>query len=491
MADPLETFLPRCTDPACTRSGAHADVLPHQREFLASTEKYVALVGGYGAGKTLPACILAVNLSLKVPGNVGLVCRRSYSKLHDSTQRILLEVLQRIGCTFQAREVRDGWPHRLILPNHSEIHFRETKDLGRFLGPEYGWFYIDEAGEEPKKTWTDLVGRLRLPHARQYLKGFLTTNPPHEEHWIAELFGVTPGASLHGSTRYRLLQVSSRANPYLPEAYVDDLRANNPASEVERIVEGKYGHTYEGRGVYAPPFTFATHVAELAPSPFSLVRAWDFGFRSPAVLWSQFPQCRRGVIHWHIVHEYKGKDLDAEQLADVVLEQTRTHFAHVAPELVSDCGDAAGAQISDKGPGPIIRLQRRPYGLRFKSRHLPNIDPGVSLIRDLLAQPVCACGVARVQIDRRCRHTVTAFGGGYHYPLTTPGRAGEPRLQKPVKDGFYDDLADAARYTAENILRPLLRDPQLMETLLAPAGPSTGHWPTTRAPWSWMERVGA
>ena len=489
--DSLEVYFPPCTDPACPRRGPHADVLPHQRAFLEAPEKYLALLGGYGAGKTLPACVLGVLLSLKVPGNVGLVCRRSYSKLHDSTQRIFLEILERIGVDYERREVRDGWPHRLVLPNQSEVHFRETKDLGRFLGPEYGWFYPDEAGEEPQRTWTDLVGRLRLPQARKYLKGFLTSNPPHHQHWIAALFGTVPGTSEHGQSSYRLLKASSRVNPYLPESYVDDLRANNPDSEVRRIIDGEYGFSYEGKAVYAPPFDFAKHVAELEVLPFTVVRSWDFGYHSPAVLWSQFPQCPAGTIHWHVVEEYKGKDLDAESLAAMVHDRTAERCPLHDGRAIIDCGDAAGAQISDKGPGPIIRLQRKPFGLRFKYRHIPNVEPGIALIRQALARPVCGCGRAVVQIDRRCRHLLDALAGGYHYPMTTIGRAGEPRLLKPQKDGFYDDLADALRYCGENVYRPLCRDPFLMETLLAGQARTQGTEVADPSRWSWMERVGA
>jgi len=465
-------------------------VLPHQREIVESKEKFLAVVGGYGAGKTLPACVLGVLLSLKVAGNVGLVARRSYSKLHDSTQRIFLETLQRVGAQFQTREVRDGWPHRIVLANQSEVHFRETKDLGRFLGPEYGWFYVDEAGEEPKKTWTDLVGRLRLPHAKKYLKGFLTTNPPHQQHWIAELFGTTPGVSLRGTTAYRLMRVATRVNPYLPGSYIDDLRANNPESEVRRIIDGEYGFSYEGKAVYAPPFDFAKHVAELEVLPFSTVRSWDFGYHSPAVLWHQFLQCQRGVTHWRVLHEYKGADMDAEGLAGVVLEQTQTRFPLVPPSAVLDVGDAAGAQISDKGPGPIIRLQRPPFKFRFKYRHLPNIDPGLSLIRGALAAPGCKCGQQVFTVDRTCRHLLDAMAGGYHYPMTKPGRAGEPRMLKPTKDGFYDDLADALRYAGENVYRGLLRDPRAMETLMAGNGHERGDVSHDPDRWSWMERVG-
>lgn len=487
MSDPLEQFFPPCTNPNCERKGAHSDILPYQREILESTEKFLAVLGGYGAGKTLPVCILGVLLSLQVPGNVGLVARRSYSKLHDSTQRIFLEVLDRIGAGYHAREVRDGWPHRIILDdNQSEVHFRETKDLGRFLGPEYGWFLVDEAAEEPKKTFIDLVGRLRLPQARKYLRGIIASNPPHHQHWIADVFGTQPGRRLDGRTSYRLFRVSSRINPYLPSSYVADLESNNPASEVRRIIDGEYGFVFAGKAVYQPPFSFNTHVREIAPVPMSIVRSWDFGYHAPAVTWHQFPRCRFGTVHWLVVHEYPGKDLEAETLAGIVKEQTRSKFPDMKPDKIVDCGDAAGAQVSDKGPGPIIRLQRKPFEIKFRYKHLPNIDPGVSLIRNAL-MATCKCNQPVFQIDRTCRHTIDGLAGGYHYPQFKDGRNQTDSILKPMKDGFYDNIMDSVRYAGENWYRQLLRDPKHLDQLMATQEPGS-KFPEPEERWAWMER---
>jgi phage terminase large subunit len=189
-----ERLFPACTPGKCPIKGCtdtrdpHYHILPQQRELLESNEKFVALVGGYGSAKTLPSCIMGHILSVSIPGNMGIVMRRSLPKLHDSTERIYLEVLQRSGVEFQTREMRDGWPHRIIYPNGSEVVFRETTDIGRFLGPEYGWAFLDEAQEEPEKTFKDVSGRLRLPRAADYLKFILATNPPSSQHWIAKTF---------------------------------------------------------------------------------------------------------------------------------------------------------------------------------------------------------------------------------------------------------------------------------------------------------------
>lgn len=479
----LEAYFPPCTNPLCERRGRHADVLPHQIEFIAAPEKYVALVGGYGAGKTLPAAVLGVQLSKQVRGNRGFVGRRTYSKLHDSTLPIYLEVLQRVGVQFELREVRDGWPHRVVLPNDSEIIFRETKDIGRFLGPEYGWFHLDEAAEEPERTFTDLQGRLRLPHASTFLKGFITSNPPHQTDWIPRLFGLMPGVTTRGTSRYRLMQVSSRLNPYLPESYIQDLLANHTAAEAKRIVDGQYGFSYEGEAVYAPPFDYGKHVAEIKPQlGITLVRSWDFGYHRPCVTWHQFPLCDQRRPHWLVVGAFLGKAMEAETLGDTILDMTKTLAPDHARAMILDCGDKAGAAVSDKGPGPITRLGKKPWFLQFRTRNLPDVNPGIALVRAALRDS-CACGRPIMQISRTCGDVIDTLAGGYHYPSTGPHNRSE-RREKPYKDGFYDNVADTIRYAAENFYRGLLREPGLLDRLVDQNAPM-GLDPLPE-PYAWM-----
>src|SRR5688572_5581282 len=143
-------LFPLCNSSECPKAGTHRHPLPHQTELLESEEKYVAMVGGYGSAKTLPTAALGVLLSLMIPGNIGFVGRRTYTKIHDSPLPVYMQCLERAGVDWKGRENRDGFPHRIILPNESEIRFRETKDIGRWLGPEYGWFHLEEAQEEPE-----------------------------------------------------------------------------------------------------------------------------------------------------------------------------------------------------------------------------------------------------------------------------------------------------------------------------------------------------
>jgi hypothetical protein len=456
----LEDFLP--PGPKGKRS-----LLKHQRELIESSERYVAFVGGYGSGKTLAASILAVLLSMTVPGNVGIVARRSYSKLHDSTWRMLLEVLERIDVgQVRYSDSFNGFPHRVILPNDSEIWARETKDIARWLGPEIGWAWVDEASEEPVKTFEGLVSRVRLPQARDYLKLFLTTNPPFQTHWIPKTFGTEPGVTTRGGLDYRLIRSSSRDNPNLPKEYVDQLIATHGEANARRIVDGEFGFTPEGLPVFGDAFSHGKHVGEPQHLPsLPLDRSWDWGFRVPVCTWHQVYRCKAGTVHWNILHELVGEKIESEAFADIVLADTKKLFPQSVPSLIQDIGDHAGAQHNERGPGPMIRLARPPYNLRFRYRKVINIDPTLDLIRKQLRAPLCACGWAHVLVHRACRNVIDAFAGGYAYPEKPDGTG----ALKPRKDGYFDNVADSVRYEAMNRVAVELRESGQLATLVDPA----------------------
>lgn len=510
MITKVEELFPLCLPDNCPVSDCnvkilHHHILPSQKELLESNERIIAMIGGFGSSKTLGACVLGHLLSMSIPGNMGLVCRRSLPKLHDSTERMFLEVLQRSGVGFQTREMRDGWPGRVIYSNGSEVAFRETKDIGRFLGPEYGWFFIDEAQEEPERTFRDLLGRLRLPRARLYLRGMLATNPPSQIHWIAKLF-PQPGTNkqtvkVRGkqvSISYRMIRSSTYDNPFLSHEYVATLLQNMTPAEARRVVEGYYGFQQEGKPVY-PTFDFMKHVGDPPLRRMTLYRVWDFGFHCPAVTFSQLFRCTKGTTHWLVLQELIGENIEALQFGKNVLIETASTFKEHSLHLLVDGGDAAGAQVSDKGPGPIIRLSQPPtpgtkvtddanqggLNLRFRYRKFHNVDPGLDLVRDCLKKK-CACGFPVLMIHRRCQTLIEALSGGYHYARERPTTTIKPMQEKPVKDGFYDNVADALRYTAELFYRPLLLGQQ--DDMLSGDGADSAT-SSDANPWGWMERM--
>lgn len=489
----VSDLFPPCSDSMCPQAGSiHKHILPLQQEFLDSTEKFIALIGGYGSGKTLPICIMGHLLSVSIPGNRGIVLRRSLPKLHDSTERIYLEVLKRSGVSYVQRENRDGWPHRLIYANGSEVVFRETTDLGRFLGPEYGWFYIDEAQEEPEKTFKDLVGRLRLPRASKYLRGMIATNPPSSQHWIAQTWPkvgttkktvVVRGKPI--TSTFRMIRSSTVDNPHLDAQYIAGLMTTHTAAEVKRIIQGNYGFSADGRPVY-PKFDELKHLADPPCYPMTIFRTWDFGYRMPAVTWSQIYKCKESSWHMNVLYELESPSIETENLADQVLDITSKVFPEPARHMIIDGGDTAGAQVNEKGPGPIIRLARPKTeggrNLRIRHRKFGDIDPGLEAVRNILGTK-CKCGFHLLTIHRRCTWLTEALAGGYHFPKEIVGKDNQA---KPVKDGYYDNIADSLRYAVMLFYEPMSKGLEVDWVSEAAEGMSQTADLDDAPNWGWM-----
>jgi hypothetical protein len=152
--------------------------------------------------------------------------------------------------------------------------------------------------------------------------------------------------------------------------------------------------------------------------------------------------------------ELMEQNIESEDFAKLVLAHHAQRFSEIPPSLVMDGADAAGAAINEKGPGPIIRLSRPiaegGLNLRFKYQKFADIDPGLDQVRKLI-NTKCKCGAYLFHIHRFCSQTIEALAGGYHYPPDKIGKDGK----KPVKDGYYDNIADTVRYAAMLFYRPL------------------------------------
>lgn len=465
----LDELFPVCADIACPQKGQHKHPTEAQLEVIQSDARYLYVQGGYGSAKTLGGCAMGVLMSLNVPGNRGIVIRETYPKLHDNTQRVFMEMLERAKIRWTGRENRDGWYHRVILKgNRSEIHFREGRTVR--LGADYGWFLVDEASEVEERLFKNLQARLRLPAAGPFLRGVLLSNPPHQNHWLHKVFGEEPGQFAREvevepqhfeQTIFKFMQISTRANPHNPPGYLADLLTGLTQAEIARLVEGGYGYIPDGPPAY-PTFEHHRHVGiPVLKKDLSLVRAWDFGFRHPAVTFHQFWVCRALKVHWSILDAMDGRMIEAVPMAESVIAYTKTVWPQLDPLMVEDVGDWAGSHVSDVGLGPINQLASPPWNLQFAYKKL-EVEPGLRMIRDFLKLPACECGEAHFLVHRKARYVIEALQGGYHLKRDVAGKAVK---DEPMKDGFYDDFMDSVRYAAEHHLRPQLIDPKLLDAL--------------------------
>lgn len=125
---------------------------PFQGEFLKSTAMFPAMVSAWGTGKSMCLILKAMYLSEEYPGNLGVVFRKEFSDLKDSTCKDFEDLT---GLKINSH--RD-----VVLPNGSRIMFRHIEELNNIQNINLGWFAIEQAEElDSDNEFFTLFGRLR------------------------------------------------------------------------------------------------------------------------------------------------------------------------------------------------------------------------------------------------------------------------------------------------------------------------------------------
>jgi len=178
---------------------------PQQQRFIFSKKRYPVFVGGWGSGKTFAGIARAVLLSQKIPNNLGMIMRKEYTQLADST---IQDFEKYTGMRVDShRNVR--------FPNGSVIMFRHGKEL---LNINLGWFMIEQAEEFPtEKEYIYLRGRLRRKVPFQ--SGWLIANQNgHNWVWKKFLRGDVP----ENTEVITMTTWDNEEN--LPKEFIEDMR---------------------------------------------------------------------------------------------------------------------------------------------------------------------------------------------------------------------------------------------------------------------------
>jgi hypothetical protein len=193
-----------------------------------------------GGGKTRWLCEEGKDLSLRYPGNRGVMCRYHLADFKNSTLKTLLEC-------FPPEIIVDHnlAEHCIKLINGSEIIYMgmsEDENVNKLKSMEIGWFAIDEASEVPKETFLLFQSRLRKRMADGKFPSFyglLASNPA--DCWLKDDFVLRGGGK-----EYDFIPSLPKDNPYLPKDYEDRLRLSYPDDWIKRFLEGSWDELSAG-----------------------------------------------------------------------------------------------------------------------------------------------------------------------------------------------------------------------------------------------------
>lgn len=182
-----------------------------QADFIRSDKRFPAYVGSWGTGKSLALIMRCMMLSEKYPRNQGVIFRKEFVDLRDSTVKDFVDYTG----------YRPNSERTVILPNRSEILFRHLEEMNNIQNMNLGWFAIEQAEElDSDDQFFKLHGRLR--RAGTSRSGFIIANT-NGHNWIYKLWKAIPAAE---RPDYPLFEADSfAAAAYLPEDTLTSWRA--------------------------------------------------------------------------------------------------------------------------------------------------------------------------------------------------------------------------------------------------------------------------
>ena len=218
------------------------DLLPHQSKFCDDLDhRKLALVCGFGAGKTVGLVAKATILAAMNIGHVSALFEPTHAMLVDILVRTMNELLDQWQIPFSYRasplpsftlEFKEG-THTILL--------RTMLTYQRLRGQNLCAIGFDEADTVPKREAENAMNmalaRLRSGNVQQ----FYATTTPEGHGWAFETFEKNKKSDTG------LIQAKTADNPFLPDTFIPSLYENYPPQLIKAYLLGQWVNLTSGQ----------------------------------------------------------------------------------------------------------------------------------------------------------------------------------------------------------------------------------------------------
>lgn len=442
--------------------------LPKQVAFLELNAKRKLFGGAAGGSKSHASRFGAYRLCLTVPGLSVLLLRKTRPELERTHIRAMRREQHDIGFTFmeQAKECR--------FTNGSVIecgHMEDEAAVQKYLSSEYDLIIPEEAVQYPPDPLMELMSRARTSNERVKALGgpwvWLPTNPGGPAHHLLKALFIDRAPDVE--------QYPAMAKSYQPEqwGYVHATLDDNPYIDPDyeqlslsglrkaRYEQLRHGDWDAAEGTFFEMFDKRLHVRDvrLATPIHGVIEAMDWGYTSPGC-WLAFAHV--GDNHWHVIGEWKFRQLTPQQVAEGILERRKELGIGSVSYTV---GDPA---MFSKHQGDAIATTLGRHGVTVRPG---NNERTLGWMRLIAAFQPAPDGVPWLTLSPNCRYAIRSI----------PALLADKHNPEDVDSSLDDHAADALRYFAMS--RPAFSAQQSVQE---PA--PVGSWSWWR---SWHERQDA
>lgn len=207
--------------------------LKHQREFIQSTNRHTALIGGFGSGKSYVGVAKTIIKKIMIPKVDVAYYLPTYGLINDVAFPKFTEQLTKCEIPFSVNRSEN-----IIKTQFGNILLRNMSDPDRIIGYEVGYSLIDETDALSKDKMSDvfmkIIGRNRSVLPNGMINQTDVVGTPEGFKWLHEFF-------IKNATDNKLVvKAKTYDNPFLPAGYVDTLKETYTASQVNAYLNGEF-----------------------------------------------------------------------------------------------------------------------------------------------------------------------------------------------------------------------------------------------------------
>ena len=209
------------------------NTLKHQKEFINSTAKHTALIGGFGSGKSHCGVDKTIIKKLLLPDINCAYYLPTYGLIQDVA--IPKFTSQLIGYNIDFTINRS---ENIIRCKYGNILLRNMSDPERIIGYETGYSLIDETDILTKDKMSDvfmkIIGRNRSVLPKGHINQTDVVGTPEGFKWLYEFFIKNASQNKH------VIKAKTYDNPYLPAGYVETLKETYTDAQITAYLNGDF-----------------------------------------------------------------------------------------------------------------------------------------------------------------------------------------------------------------------------------------------------------
>jgi len=324
-----------------------------QERFLLSEAKHPAFIAGFGSGKSeIMTCAAMGDAAHSATALIGL-----YAPTYDLVRLI---TAPRICAKLSEQGVPHKWnkSENVVYtswPRFGDFLMRTMDNPERIVGYETYRAHVDEIDtlktDKANDAWNKIVARNRQrPEGiKRPFNRVSAYSTPEGFKFVYNKWVKDPAEG------YELFQAPTYSNPYLPDDYVDNLRATYPGELIEAYIEGRFVNLTSG-SVYRSYDRETQRSNETLQPKEAIMLGMDFNVGNM----SACAFVLRG-LNWHCVDELKG-GADTPSMIATMKDRYAGHHITVYPDASGKNASSKGASLSDIG-----LLRQAGYAIRAKA----------------------------------------------------------------------------------------------------------------------------